>query len=210
MVRSRSVFVATVCVVALLVAGPPARAQQIAGSLSNFDVRNVDDSQKYNDFELLLLGKIDSDCIKGFYPGWGAPPAVRAGTPFGSGLTITWRNLRDPIGPGRSEHFDSTCAATVRSPRGFWSVDGKPAREVVLPWQSWQMRPGALWDIIELPRELEIAPVPSHARRSLCRGRASLERLNWMTLRSSFAAADASGAPSTASRSSSRPLSKPC
>ncbi len=88
----------------LLFTGFPALAQEVTGSLSNFDVRNTD-QRSYDDFELMLFGEIDRECIRGSYPGWGGPPKVRPGTPFGRGVTIVWQDPRDPVGPGRTDHF---------------------------------------------------------------------------------------------------------
>lgn len=145
---------AAAIILLLMSTGLPATAQEVTGSLSNFDVRNVDE-RRYDDFELMLFGEIDRECIRGFYPGWGGPPKVRPETPFGPGVTIVWRDARDPIGPGRTEHFGVRldCDGPITA-RGFWSLRGEPVREVPLPWQIWRAEGGAVWDVVRLPREL--------------------------------------------------------
>ena len=154
-------------------------AQEVVGSLSNFDVRN-NDERRYNDFELELIGDVNRECIRGFYPGWGAPPKVTRGLTPGSGVTITWEDRNDPIEPGRSEHFgvNMTCEGPITA-RGFWSIDGRRVREIPLPWQVWQAREGVIWDIIQMPRELETGPVRVQREWVTLPKPVELERLNW-------------------------------
>ena len=71
--HSISRFVSVLAVLAIVCGAQLAFAQEVVGSLSNFDVRNTDD-RPYNDFELVLSGDVSRECIRGFYPGWGAPP----------------------------------------------------------------------------------------------------------------------------------------
>jgi hypothetical protein len=177
--QARSKTVVGLVAAMLLCGALPAPAQEVVGSLSNFDVRNTDE-RRYDDFELMLFGKIDRECIKGFYPGWGAPPRVSPGTPFGDGVTITWRDRTDPIEPGRTEHFGVhlTCPGPITA-RGFWSIGGRPAREVPLPWQVWQARDGVIWDIIQMPPELEAGPVQVVREWVTLPEPVKLENLNW-------------------------------
>ncbi len=135
-------------------------APEITGSLSNFDVRN-NDTVRYEDFELYLSGKLDPKCVTGHYPGWGAPPKIMSGTPFSrGGVSITWNDRRDSIAPGRVEHFGIKLECNARfDARGFWSIEGRPVREVPLPWQFWQTREGAIWDVIMLSKESEAGAV---------------------------------------------------
>jgi len=127
--RIRWIFVSVLTALVFLGAALPASSQEVVGSLSNFDVRNTDD-RRYNDFEIELTGDLDRDCIRGFYPGWGAPPKVTRGSSAGPGVTITWQDRDDPIDSGRSEHFGVhlQCDGPITA-RGFWSVDGRRARE---------------------------------------------------------------------------------
>ena len=177
--HSRSRFVVVLAVLTIACGAQLTFAQEIVGSLSNFDVRNTDD-RPYNDFELVLFGDVDRECIRGFYPGWGAPPKVTRGTPSGSGVTITWQDRDDPIEPGRSEHFgvNLTCEGPITA-RGFWSIDGRRAREIPLPWQVWRVRDGVVWDIIQMPRELEAGQVRVQREWVTLPEPVALERLNW-------------------------------
>lgn len=166
--------------VMLMLTGLPATAQEVTGSLSNFDVRNTD-QRRFDDFELMLFGEVGRDCVRGFYPGWGGTPEVRPGTPFGSGVTIVWQDRRDPIGPGRTEHFGVrlTCGGPITA-RGFWSIGGQPVKEVPLPWQVWRAEGGTVWDIVQMPRESEAAERIQIERQWVTLpGPVELERLNW-------------------------------
>jgi len=167
----------------LALVGSPATGQEIpeiSGSLSNFDVRNAHRA-KFDDFELILTGDIDPDCIEDFYPGWGAPPKVAPNGRLGrGGVSITWQNRRDPIEPGRSEHFGVRlgCEAKFEA-RGFWSSGGRPVEEVALPWQFWQARPGTIWDVITLPVEADLSPVLVQREFVTLPKPVPLANLNW-------------------------------
>ncbi len=177
--QARSRIVVGLAALMFLCVALPTLSQEVVGSLSNFDVRNTDE-RRYDDFELMLFGKIDRECIRGFYPGWGAPPKIRPGTPFGPGVTITWQDQTDPIEPGRTEHFGVrlTCQGPITA-RGFWSIDGRPVKEVPLPWQVWEARDGVVWDIIQMPRELEAGRVQVQREWVTLPKPVELERLNW-------------------------------
>lgn len=179
MAHSRSRFVTVTAVLIFVCVALPAFAQEVVGSLSNFDVRNTDE-RPFNDFELVLIGEIDRECIRGFYPGWGGPPKISPRTSFGPGVTITWQNREDPIEPGRTEHFGVrlTCQGPITA-RGFWSIDGRPAKEVPLPWQVWEARDGVVWDIVQMPRELEAGRVQVQREWVSLPEPVELERLNW-------------------------------
>lgn len=163
----------------LVTSAVPAAAQEVTGSLSNFDVRNAD-RRSYDDFELMLFGEIDRRCIQGFYPGWGGRPEIRPETPFGRGVTIVWQDPRDPIGPGRSEHFGVrlACDGPITA-RGFWSVGGRPVREVPLPWQVWRAENGTVWDIVQMPRDPELERIEIERQWVTLPEPVELERLMW-------------------------------
>ena len=164
MKRKKLAFVTALGALVILFFGFPALApaqegREIIGRLSNFDVYNTDRAS-YNDLELHLIGRIDPDCIKGWYPGWGAPPKLKSGTPFGQGVTVVWANPNDPIEPRRNEHFGLHIGCDDRyEVRGVWSMNGRRVREIPVPWQFWETGPGVVRDIIRLPRELEAAPM---------------------------------------------------
>jgi len=152
---------------------------EVVGSLSNFDVVNTGNT-RYNDLELFLIGPIEPECIKGWYPGWGAPPAIRAGTPRGPGVTVMWRDRRDPIEPGRSEHFGLHLVCDVPfEVRGFWSIDGRPAQEIPIPWQSWRVDGSQLWDVIRLSEEAEVDPITVVREFVTLPMPVELEVMNW-------------------------------
>ncbi|MEE8526202.1 MAG: hypothetical protein V3T72_19870, partial [Thermoanaerobaculia bacterium] len=160
----------------------PALSQEtpaIAGSLSNFDVRNTS-ARAVDGFQLELIGRIEPGCIQGWYPGWGAPPAVKPGTSSGPGVTIIWQSSNDPIGLGRSEHFGLTmeCEGAITA-RGFWSLDRRRVAEVPLPWQTWEVRPDVVWDVIRMPEELEVEKVAVLRESVTLPKRIPLENLNW-------------------------------
>ncbi|MDH5373483.1 MAG: hypothetical protein OEX97_11120, partial [Acidimicrobiia bacterium] len=163
----------------LLVTGVPATAQEVVGSLSNFDVRNTD-RRAYNDFELMLFGDVSRECLQGFYPGWGSRPRVLEDTSFGPGVTITWADRSDPIQPDRTEHFGvrMNCEGPITA-RGFWSIDGQPVREVPLPWQVWRSRGETIWDVVQMPREFEDGRVRIRRQWVTLPEPIELERLNW-------------------------------
>ena len=179
--KTRAILILTAWTAALLLAvsAVPVGAQEVTGSLSNFDVRNTD-RRAFNDFELMLLGKVSRDCIEGFYRGWGGRPKVTEGTDFGPGVTITWADSRDPIEPGRSEHFGvhMTCEGAITA-RGFWSINGRPVREVPLPWQIWLARGETLIDVVQMPREFEAENVVIQRQWVTLPEPIDLERLNW-------------------------------
>ena len=80
MKRKKLAFVTALGTLVILLFGFPALApaqegREIIGRLSNFDVYNTDRAS-YNDLELHFIGRIKPDCIKEWYPGWGAPPRV--------------------------------------------------------------------------------------------------------------------------------------
>ncbi|MFQ5526624.1 MAG: hypothetical protein ACE5GX_10220 [Thermoanaerobaculia bacterium] len=178
--RKREIRLCTVALALLLAfAAVPATAQEVVGSLSNFDVRN-NDRRTFNDFELMLFGRVSRECIESFYPGWGSEPKVSEGTPFGRGVTITWANSRDPIQPGRTEHFGvrMSCEGPITA-RGFWSIDGRPVREVPLPWQVWRAGAEAILDVVELPEDLDIQRVRIQRQWVTIPEPIDLEELNW-------------------------------
>ena len=135
-------------------------APDITASLSNFDIHNRSTSG-YDRFTLSLDGDLAPDCIGAYYSGWGTPPKVEAGTEFRrAGMTLVWEGRRAPIAPGRSEHFGVRLDCDARAAaRGFWSIAGRPAREVPMPWQSWEARGGRVWDVIGFPRVIDLGPV---------------------------------------------------
>jgi len=128
-------------------------AQEIIGTLSNFDVHNAD-NRPYDDLELHILGEIGPECIWGWYNGWGAPPKILPGSDLGPGVTIRWSEPDDPIDHCRTEHFglviDPECVGPF-TVCAFWSYGGDRVREIPVPWQFWEAADGVVRDIIRLP-----------------------------------------------------------
>ena len=173
-----TVVLSTVLAMALTSSLEGQEAPEISGSLSSFEVRNTD-RRAYTDLEMQISGEIEPDCIRAL-PGWGAPPLIREGTSVGRGVTIRWRNRRDPIEPGRSERFglDLKCGDRLEA-RAFWSIGGRPAAEIPVPWQTWQARPGVIWDVIQLPGDVDIEPVAVQRELVTLKRAVSPEALTW-------------------------------
>jgi hypothetical protein len=148
-------------VLALAMWGLVGMAQEIVGTLSNFDVHNGDD-QRYDDLELHILGEIDTDCILDWYDGWGAPPEILPGSMLGPGITVRWSEPNDPIEYCRTEHFglviDPKCVGPF-TVCAFWSQGGDPVAEIPVPWQFWEAGDGAVRDIIRFPDACRIGPL---------------------------------------------------
>jgi hypothetical protein len=173
---------ATPLLLLLALAAFPALAQEapsIAGSLSNFDVR-VAGARAVDGFQLELAGRIEPDCIRGWYPGWGAPPAIKPGTSQGPGITVSWQSADDPLRLGRSEHFGLSmeCEGEIAA-RGFWTRDGRRVAEVPLPWQTWETRPEVVWDVIRMAADVDIDKVAVLRESVTLPRRIPLEKLNW-------------------------------
>ena len=146
---------------ALFCLGTGGAAQEIMGTLSNFDVHNAD-NRPYDDFELHILGRIDPSCILGWYKGWGTPPDILPGSDLGVGITVRWSNPDDPIEHCRTEHFGLVIDPECQGPFAvcaFWSYQGKRVREVPVPWQFWESADGRVRDIIRLPEVCQLGPV---------------------------------------------------
>ena len=179
MAHSRSRFVAVFAVLVFVCVGLPAFAQEVVGSLSNFDVSNTDD-RPYNDFELVLIGEDRPRVHSWFLPRLGRSAEADATHTIRPRCDDHMADERDPIEPGRTEHFGVrlTCQGPIAA-RGFWSIDGRPAKEVTLPWQVWEARDGVVWDIVQMPRELEAGRVRLQREWVTLPEPVELEQLNW-------------------------------
>ena len=107
-----------------------AQAQNIWGTLSNFDVIAVED---FNDFELLLDG-ITREDISNYYDGWGEPEGENTGT----GVKITWKGPM--VSKDTKTHFGVRTKPGSPTPTvGLTSLtlDGEIVFVFPLPWQRW-------------------------------------------------------------------------
>jgi len=165
----------------LLLLGAGGTAQGIVGTLSNFDVHNAD-NRPYDDLELHILGRIDPDCIWGWYNGWGAPPDITTGSDLGAGITVRWSEPDDPIEHCRTEHFGLVIDPECKGPFtvcAFWSYGGKRVREVPMPWQFWEAADGVVRDIIRLPEVCRVEPLLVDREFATLPEELPLEALMW-------------------------------
>jgi ABC-type glycerol-3-phosphate transport system substrate-binding protein len=141
----------------------PGSPIEVTGLLSNFDVHNIYRTE-FNDFDLYLIGNIDTSCILWTYDvgRWGAatvtdtPPS----SPYYPGVTIRWANASDPVPFCRKRHFgvkiDPRCR--IYEVRAFWTVNGDPGPEIPMPWQFWEPAEDFVLDVIppiEIPVEIQ-------------------------------------------------------
>ncbi len=179
--RNVSRLITVVGLLQVLIALPATsqNAPQVIGSLSNFDVVNAGPA-RYNDLEIDLIGPVTPDCIKGWYPGWGAPPKVRGATSRRQGVTVVWRDPNDPIEPGRREHFGLEMVCDVPfEVRAYWSIDGRRAQEIPMPWQSWQVRGASVWDVIRISEEAQVGRVGLVREMATIPRPLPLKTMNW-------------------------------
>ena len=159
-------------------------AQEIIGTLSNFDVHNGS-NRPYDDLELHILGRIDPRCILASYPGWGAPPKILTGSDLGAGITVRWSAPNDPIEPCRTEHFglriDPNCVGPF-TVCAFWSYGGKRVQEIPLPWQFWEAEDGIVRDIIRLPEICRVEPLLIEREYITVPDELPLDALMWDTI----------------------------
>ena len=141
-----------------------AHAQQTAiiGSLSNFDVHQGCFEEADN-FELDILGDIDPDDFRGFFPGWGGPPRFDdikvGGADFGA--EVLWLDRAHPVPYCEWRHFgvEVDPALPPMSVQAYWTKVIKD-RQIPVPFQWWIVQdPGLVIDVLAFSETFDQGPV---------------------------------------------------
>lgn len=141
-----------------------AEAQQTAirGSLSNFDVHQGCFPQA-DDFELDILGDIDPDDFRGWFPGWGAPPRfddIKVGG-VDLGAEVIWLDRGQPIPFCQWRHFGVEVDPSLppMSVQAYWTRVIKD-RQIPVPFQWWVVEEtGLVVDRLALSPTFDQGPV---------------------------------------------------
>jgi hypothetical protein len=171
--KTISLLLVTVALVLTLgLASQSARAAQLYGVLSNFDLHQFVDLPNVNNMELILYGDgLKCQHIRNYYPGWGTVldcgeyvPAGGCEDLGGGYIKITWKDPANPIPFCEYRHMGVRFwpdAPDVRAVAAYWTADDVIVGIISFIIQTWEGYAACpVGDIIWVMDEIPVPPDP--------------------------------------------------